>query len=68
MQGKGREVASRKVRELGDDPDKYDIQIKEEADLIRVIFIPRQKNIRGGGYEITVDKKTFQVQDVLRYQ
>lgn len=68
MESEARESASQKIRELGDDPDSYSIQVEEDGDAWRVIFLPLDRRIRGGGYEVTVDKRTKQVQDVRRYQ
>jgi hypothetical protein len=68
MAEKAREVAKQKVRELNSNPDTYTIQAEEEPKSWRVMFFINDKRIRGGGFEITVDKQTYQVQNVRHYQ
>lgn len=68
MESEAREIASQKIRELGDDPESYSVQVEEHGAAWRVIFLPLERRIRGGGYEVTVDKQTREVQDVRRYQ
>lgn len=61
-------VAREKIHALGDDPDQYTVETKRHNTLIKLLFIPRQRNVRGGGYEITIDSKTWQIQNILYYQ
>lgn len=68
MQSEVNEIARQKIRELGDDPDSYTIEIKEEVNIWRVIFLPQDRRIRGGGYEVIIDKGTQQVKELKRYQ
>jgi hypothetical protein len=68
MEEKAREVAEQKVRELNSNPDTYTIQVEEGPKSWRVMFFTPDKRIRGGGFEITVAKQTYQVQNVRRYQ
>lgn len=63
-----REAAKEKLRELGDDPENYSVQVQEDTDSWRVMFFIADRRVRGGGYEVTVAKKTCQVQTVRRYQ
>jgi len=63
-----REVAIAKLREIGHDPSQYTIQIREERAKWRVMFLPAEKRVRGGGLEIAVDKKSLQAGDVRFYQ
>jgi hypothetical protein len=67
MRDRAVEVARQEAINMGDDPDRYEVRIQEDADSWRVVFTPRER-VRGGGFEVRVDKVTQQVREVLRYQ
>ncbi|NTV63529.1 MAG: hypothetical protein HGA65_08345 [Oscillochloris sp.] len=68
MEDKAREAAYKAVRDLGEDPDTYTLQATEESSIWRFTFLPKQRGLRGGGFEIAVAKQTYKVNEILRYQ
>jgi hypothetical protein len=68
MEARAREVADQKARELGYDPNAYTVRIERDAVSWRVMYLPNERGVRGGGFEIILNKKSYQVQDVRYYQ
>ncbi len=62
------EVAVEELIRLGEDVSRYATEIKEHNDHWSVFFIPRQRGVRGGGFEIQVGKETGTVARVIRHQ
>jgi hypothetical protein len=68
MEARAREVATRKVRELGYDPDSYAVRLERDSTSWHVLYLPKERGVRGGGFEVIIDKRSYQVQNVRYYQ
>jgi hypothetical protein len=63
-----REAAIAKARELEEDPESYIMEIEEKAEFIKVMFLPKEEQIMGGGFELYLEKTDLSVTEIIYYQ
>lgn len=62
------DVAKAKARELKKNPESYIIELNEKGSIVKALFLPKDKQIRGGSFELHLKKPNLSVVDIIYYQ